>query len=117
MSVKNVARVVFLLAIFTATFLALVPGPLGRIIESSALRHSLAFLVLPILAGLGWPSIGYRWLWLGFATFGGMIELAQWMMGMGRSGNLTDLLVDCVAIAAALIALHQIRQIQDRSRV
>lgn len=111
MPFRYFARMAFILLIVIATFLALVPGPIGQIIESGPERHFLAFLVLPALAALGWPKISMFRLWVVFAVFGGLIEVAQLLMQVGRSGRLIDWAVDCIAITAALIIVAQLRNL------
>lgn len=114
MPIQTIARSLFCLSLVVATFMALVPGPIGQIIESGPERHFLAFLMLPIFAGLGWPRISYRRLWLAFAAFGGLIELAQLVMAIGRSGRFIDWVIDCVAITVSLLILYHIRQLMDQ---
>ncbi|WP_315764625.1 hypothetical protein [Sphingomonas sp. Y38-1Y] len=95
-------RTAFVVAIVAVTFLALVPGPLGKIIESGEQRHLLAFAMLPALSSLAWPAIGVRAQWVGYAIFGGLIEIAQGWMAVGRNADFGDWVLDMAAAAASL---------------
>ncbi len=107
----HLARALFCILLATATFFALVPGPLGQIIDSGLERHILAFLALPVLAGIAWPQLSIGRLWLAFAMFGGLIELAQLWMNLGRTAEWEDWLVDCLATSIALLAVYLIRSV------
>ncbi len=64
-------------------------------------EHLLAFLLLGLLARLGWPNLSYGRFWLPLlALFGGGIELVQHFLPY-RSADLLDLLAD---IAGLLLA-------------
>lgn len=109
MPIQKLSRAAFCLCVLIATFLALVPGPVGQIIESGPERHFLAFLVLPALAAFGWPNISHARLWLAFAVFGGLIEIVQLGMDVGRSGRVIDWVIDCAAITVSLVVVAQLR--------
>lgn len=102
MTLHGAARSLFWLAAAVALFLALVPGPLGMIIESGEQRHFLAFLVLPLLAVTGWPRISAVRHWLCFTAFGGAIELLQWWTALGRKAEWSDWINDMIAAAVAI---------------
>lgn len=105
-----VTRTLFAFAVATVVFFALVPGPLGQIIESGEQRHVLAFALLPIISALGWPAIGARMQWLGYAIFGASIEVTQGWMAVGRQAELGDWLVDMAAATISLTIVHLIRR-------
>lgn len=70
---------------------------------SDKLEHALAFAAL----GFWFGSIVVRrdlgWLALALVVFGGLIELAQAAMGVGRQADLRDLLADGAGAAAGLL--------------
>ncbi len=43
------------------------------------------------------------WIFVGLSAFGGLIELAQWKMRMGRSGDWYDLLADIAGAVYGII--------------
>lgn len=43
------------------------------------------------------------WIFVSFSAFGGLIELAQWKMRMGRSGDWYDLLADIAGAVYGII--------------
>lgn len=43
------------------------------------------------------------WIFVSLSTFGGLIELAQWKMRMGRSGDWYDLLADIAGAVYGII--------------
>jgi hypothetical protein len=109
MNYRSLARLAFWLLAATVLFFALVPGPLGAIIASDTERHYLAFLVLPALALYAWPRISPLLLWAAFAAFGGLIEILQLEMHLGRSAEMSDWINDLsattIALSVAFIAL------------
>lgn len=107
----RVWRLAFFVTAVVVTLFALLPGPLGQIIESGEERHLLAFAMLPALSSLGWPRVGPVRQWLGYALFGGAIELAQEWMGLGRHAELSDWLLDLAAAAISLALAHAIRRL------
>ena len=44
------------------------------------------------------------WIFVSLSAFGGLIELAQWKMRMGRSGDWYDLLADIGAVYGIILA-------------
>ena len=105
-----IARSFFRFTLFGALaatlYLALTPGAAGAMIESGPLRHMMAFLILPSLAMAAYPRLS-RWLILFImSVFGGLIELGQLGMNVGRHGSWMDWLLDTgTAAVAIMIAL------------
>lgn len=89
--------VVFLLVI------ALVPqadAPIGT--PNDKVNHILAFFTLAVFARLLWqraPLVA-PFLWL--TLFGGLIEVLQHVMQLGRDGDWADFFADIAAIVAGL---------------
>lgn len=48
------------------------------------------------------------WIFVSLSAFGGLIELAQWKMRMGRSGDWYDLLADIAGAVYGIILAWQI---------
>lgn len=99
---RSLVRAAFWLLTAIVLFLALVPGPLGAIVSSDTERHYMAFLVLPAAAHYGWPRVSPALLWIAFAAFGGLIEVLQFAMHLGREAQMSDWIND---MSAATIAL------------
>lgn len=114
MSYRTMARLIFWLLAACVLFLALVPGPLGQMIRSDTGRHFLAFLVLPAIAFAAWPEAGPFKLWLGFALFGGAIEISQWAMHLGREAQWSDWRNDLIAAAISLTFSSLFAKAMDR---
>lgn len=84
-------------------FVALVPqadAPLGT--PNDKVNHILAFLTLAIAARLLWPAAHPLVLFLWLALFGGLIEVLQDVMGLGRDGDWVDFVADVGAIVVGL---------------
>lgn len=102
-------RIAFLVLVAAMLFLALTPGPLGMVIESGEHRHLLAFTLLPLVGSLAWPRLSLRAQFAFYAVLGGVIELVQAWMALGRNGSWFDWAIDCAAAAAALLAVGAAR--------
>jgi hypothetical protein len=73
---------------------------------SDKLEHVAAFGLLSFWFGTIVVRRDLPWVALGVLLFGGLIEIAQSLMGLGRSGDWRDLLADGIGIAAGcLLAL------------
>ncbi|MCA1200127.1 hypothetical protein K9B35_19340 [Sphingomonas sp. R647] len=115
---KSVARIALEMclyglcaALFGVTlFLAVSNHPLAHVIESGPARHALAFAILPITTSLLWPRLPFLPHLIFYAVFGAAIEIAQWQMHAGRSGELEDWLVD---IAVAVFVLATVAQVRE----
>lgn len=104
-----VVKAVFLVLTAAMLFLALTPGQLGMIVESGEHRHLLAFTMLPLVGSLAWPRLSLRMQFVFYALLGGVIEIAQAWMAMGRHGDWGDWAIDCLATAVALLIVGVVR--------
>lgn len=68
-------------------------------------NHALAFLILTLLTGLGWPRMSRQWL-VGLMLVSGVgIELIQGLAAVGRDADAVDVVADAVGITAGLVLL------------
>jgi VanZ family protein len=67
------------------------------------LEHALAYVALAFWFGSVVVRRDIFWVGLALLAFGGLIELVQGWMGMGRSAELRDLLADGVGILFGLL--------------
>jgi hypothetical protein len=95
-------RVALGLAVSLTFYLALTPGPAGKVIADGTTRHMLAFLVLPWLTMLAYPRLSPVRILVALALFGGVIEVAQLLMDVGRHGSWLDWLLDVATVAVAV---------------
>ncbi|MET1756810.1 hypothetical protein ABVV53_15295 [Novosphingobium sp. RD2P27] len=114
MSLASMIRVALWLAVALTLFLALSPGPAGEIISDGTTRHILAFLVLPWLLMAAYPRLSLWWVFAAHAVFGGVIELAQLIMAVGRHGSWLDWMLDLVTTATAIAIAIAVRHIVRR---
>jgi hypothetical protein len=70
---------------------------------SDKIEHAMAFLVLAFWFGSVVVRRNYLWLALALLAFGGMIELAQGWMTLGRQSDPLDLRADGVGIMLGLV--------------
>lgn len=76
---------------------------------SDKAEHLLAFLLLGLLAHLGWPTLSYLRFWLPLlALYGGLIELIQSFLPY-RSADPWDLFADLVGLALAWLLTCRLR--------
>jgi len=66
------------------------------------LDHMAAFFVLSVFARVAWPRMSVLVIFGALALFGGGIEIAQWLMGMGRDADVKDWIADLIATVAGL---------------
>jgi len=69
-------------------------------------NHALAFLVLTVLTGLGWPRLSRLWLVALMLMAGGAVELIQGLDVIGRDADAMDVVADGVGILAGLAILR-----------
>ncbi|MXP27079.1 hypothetical protein GRI39_13680 [Altererythrobacter indicus] len=91
-------------ALLVTSFLALTPGPVGQAIESSHVRHAIAFVFLPWLTMVAYPHFKARWVFLLYVMFGGLIEIVQLVMQVGRHGQWSDWFYDIGVTLMAVLA-------------
>lgn len=90
------------LTIFVVTLSLLPARDVPRIGVSDKIEHAAAFALLTVwFAGLVTPR-HYIWLALALLGLGGGIEIAQWVMGLGRYADVRDFIADGVGIAFGL---------------
>lgn len=68
-------------------------------------NHAVAFLVLTMLTGLGWPGLHRLWLFALMLVAGIAIELVQGLPAIGRDADVMDVLADAVGAMAGILAL------------
>ena len=69
-------------------------------------NHALAFLVLTVLTGLGWPRLSRIWLMALMVSAGVAVELIQGFEMIGRDADVMDVVADGVGILVGLAILH-----------
>jgi len=69
---------------------------------SDKIEHTLAYVALGFCFGSVVVRRDWFWLALALLCFGGLIEVAQGVMSLGRHADLHDLLADGVGIAIGL---------------
>lgn len=110
-----VVKCLLIALLFGAVLLMAVSNhPFAQTIESGAVRHALAFAILPVCTALIWPRIRFLPHVLFYAAFGGAIEIAQWQMRAGRTGEVEDWLVDVAVAVAVLAVVEQLRLYRER---
>ncbi|MCB2080036.1 MAG: hypothetical protein KDE55_20360 [Novosphingobium sp.] len=110
MTIRAATGALFWISGASILYLALAPGSLSFSLGNDTVDHTLAFIVLPLLAALAWPMVNHLTLWLALAVFGGSLELLQGGMAFGRDAAWTDWAVDLAAAAAMLVALRIMRR-------
>jgi VanZ family protein len=70
---------------------------------SDKLQHLTGFLVLAFWFGSIVVRRDFLWLGIALLLFGGLIELVQWWMGMGRQADWNDVAADGSGIALGLL--------------
>jgi VanZ family protein len=70
---------------------------------SDKLEHMLAYVMLAFWFGSLVVRRDYFWLIVALVAFGGLIELVQGWMGLGRQADLHDLAADAIGIAVGML--------------
>ncbi|AKH42225.1 VanZ family protein [Altererythrobacter atlanticus] len=83
-------------------FFALRPSAPQALTGWDKLDHMAAFFVLSVFVRIAWPRLNLAACFGLLALFGGGIELAQWLMGLGRDADVMDWVADLVATIAGL---------------
>lgn len=73
-------------------------------------NHAMAFVVLTLLTGAGWPRWPWSRLLLLMMGAGVGIELVQGLPLIGRDADVRDVVADAVGIGAGLAALAMLRR-------
>lgn len=111
---SNIARILLILALVFALFMASVPHPPqvpGG--PSDKLQHTVAFVVLTVLASLAYPAISRLIILSGLVFFGALIEIVQSIPILMRDPSLSDWLVDCAAISGTIFVIAAAERIQS----
>lgn len=113
MNVRRLARpfrVLFVAALVFALVMALVPHPPGVAEVNDKAQHSLAFVVLSVLAAGGWPEARLLRIGERLSFVGALIEVFQSIPALHRDCDPVDWVTDTVAIAAALLIVRLVRR-------
>ncbi|WP_375382028.1 hypothetical protein [uncultured Sphingomonas sp.] len=95
-------RVLFVGALVLALVMALVPHPPGMAGLNDKVQHSLAFVVLSVLAAGGWPDARLPRIGERLSFVGALIEVLQSIPALHRDCDIMDWITDTAAIAVAL---------------
>lgn len=68
-------------------------------------NHALAFMVLTVLAGLGWPRLSAAGLLAIMVLAGVGIELVQGLPAIGRDADVLDVVADAVGTLIGLLII------------
>ncbi len=85
--------------------LAIVPDAVDGLSLGGNEKHLLAFTVLSGFAVLLWPAASPAVIWSALTAFGGMIELLQGWMAIGRHAQLSDWFIDICAVTFTLAVI------------
>ena len=115
--IVGLLALILAIAVAVTSYYALIPGNLGGM--GGGIWHALAFITLGFLSRLTFSRISAMWLLVCLAAFGGLIEIAQGVMGLQRDMDVGDFVVDIVAsivgIAIGAIVLALYRWLRDRN--
>lgn len=104
-------RILFAVAIFAITDLALQPGhemP-ASMLGSDKLEHFAAFAVLAVLARIAWPGLTHLFSVPALMLYGLGIEIAQATLTTGRTASMADFAADVLGIASGMLAAWLLR--------
>ena len=94
-AIVRLLALVLAIAAAATIYYALIPGNLGGM--GGGLWHALAFITLGFLSRLTFSHTSPIRLLVGLAAFGGLIEIAQGVMGVQRDMDVGDFVVDILA--------------------
>lgn len=99
MQFSNLVRSGFWTMLAVVLVIALLPNAEApTIFASDKLNHILAFAALSSAAALAWPKVNLVIPICLLAVYGGLIEIVQWRMALGRQGDWMDFAADLAAI-------------------
>jgi hypothetical protein len=101
---RRYAGAAFVLCLAAVVYLSVAPGDLSPTsgLPLDKVQHAFAYLVL---TGLGLVAFGLRWpLLLGIAALGAGLEVVQALMGLGRQGDMVDLIANLSGETLAALA-------------
>ena len=102
-------RILFVAALAFALFMALTPHPPGVAGVNDKAQHSLAFVVLSVLAAGAWPNASLLRIGERLSFFGALIEVVQSIPALHRDCDIMDWITDTVAIAITLLIVRTVR--------
>jgi VanZ family protein len=79
------------------------PEDLPPVGYNDKLEHGTAYLLMMVWFGGLVPLRQYGWLVAALLALGGGIEIAQWLMAVGRTGDIMDFLADAGGVAVGLL--------------
>lgn len=103
-------RLLFWLAAITALVMALLPHPPDPFALSDKAQHAAAFMTLAGLAPFAFPRVPVIVIGAALALFGAGIEFLQLIPALHRDAELSDWIVDVMAVAAVLAAAGWLRR-------
>ena len=108
-------RIAFLCALAFALFMALVPKPPHLPIDElgDKFEHSLAFLILTLLAAISYPSMPLPRVGERLSFLGAMIEVTQSIPALHRDCDILDWVVDTTVILVTLVVVWAYRRIRS----
>ena len=101
---RLLTRIAFWGACAFAFVMAVIPRP-PDVLVSDKVQHVVAFLVLAILGHAAYPNTKKRYLLVGLAGFGALIEFVQGLVFIGRDEDALDWVADTGAALAVFIAI------------
>lgn len=104
----RIVRLLFWLALVTAFVMATLPAP-PTLLSNDKSQHMLAFAVLTLLLGLGWPRLALWRIAVQMGVFGALIEVVQMIPELGRDADIADWRADMYAVIAVLLLVGLLR--------
>lgn len=104
---------VFLLMVAGVLLFALTPDMPIELSQGGDAEHLFAFTVLSSLALFFWPNAIPHLVWSLLVGFGGVIELLQGWMAMGRQAQWSDWFVDIFAVTLTMTVVTLVRLIRN----
>jgi VanZ family protein len=108
---SSVCRVLLLIAVAIAVTMALLPHPPHLPIDSlgDKVEHSLAFVVMTILAVAGYSETPLTRIGERLSFLGALIEVFQSIPALHRDCDVLDWITDTVAIIVVLLIVRLVR--------
>lgn len=109
---SSVCRVLLLIAVAVALTFALLPHPPHLPIDSlgDKVEHSLAFVVMTILAVGAYPEAPLPRIGERLSFLGALIEVLQSLPALHRDCDIFDWITDTIAIILALLIVRLLRR-------
>jgi VanZ family protein len=109
---SSVCRVLLLIAVAIALTMALLPHPPHLPIDSlgDKFEHSLAFVVITVLAVAGYPETPLTRIGERLSFLGALIEVFQSIPFIHRDCDVLDWITDTVAIIVVLLIVRLVRR-------